>query len=101
MTLVNSVDTQGAILAVLTARKAPYVVALRAKSGVTEVAMFVLGRFDSTGRAQDEMYVYFNQVNSFVDVGARVDCKVHQLMKTVEFHFGDCSFSVVVEKMEV
>lgn len=103
LTLVNSVDTQGAILAVLTARKNPFILSLVAKAGVTDVARFVLDRFETTECAQNEMYHYFGRVKSYDPDAAytRVDDKVLYMMRVAEIVFGECAFSVVVEKMEV
>lgn len=105
LTIVNSVDTGGAILAVLTARKLPFVLSLVAKCGVTEVAKYVIDRYELSEVAQNDMYRYFEMVQDFspetVDVEYTVYNRVPFLMRVTQDVFGDCAFSIVVEKMEI
>ena len=99
--LINSVEMQCASLAVLLARKKPFIVSLHAKVGPTLAAKFVLDRYESSEEAQTDMYRFFGEVNSYVDGKLVSECFVHEIMVLVERQFGDCVFSVVVEKLEI
>jgi hypothetical protein len=92
---------QCAALAVLLARKKPFLLSLMAKCGPVSVLRVVIDRYESSETAQNDMYRYFAQVNAYVDGKLMSDCLVHDLMVVTEKQFGDCVFSIVVEKLEI